>query len=140
MQNPEEIYEQGTQITKSAVNENWPGIRVLVVDNNQGLQEMLEKKFLEHNIYAVPAPDMKTAHAVIEGMEPHFIILDIHGVESFDKVINGYGPKVILYSSLYPMLPDRVKAMVLACYDKDQTEDMIKFILEKGKAEIKEIA
>lgn len=140
MQNPEEIYEQGTQITKNATNANWPGIRVLVVDGNENDQQFLEKKFLEHDIYAVPAPDMKTAHAVIEGMEPHFIILDIHGVESFDKVINGYGNKVILYSGLYPMLPDRVKTMVLACYDKNQTDEMIQFILNKAKAESKETA
>ena len=121
-----ENVKQGKAALKSAVAANWPGPKVLIVDDDLTDQSVIEKAFEAQGIIAVSVPEVGMAHRIINDMDPDFIILDIDGVPCFREIVNGHRSKTVVFSG--SVTADDVFGGVMNAFNKTDIREMVSFV------------
>jgi len=116
------------QAAQELIGKKWKGIRVLVVDDEPAICEVLELLFDREGIQAYSAPDTEYALYAAKGVRPDFIVLDVAGVGAFEDIVLEFGDRVVIFSAWAndrSRIPDWVRNSVRAVIPKPGTIDVV---------------
>lgn len=100
---------------------------VVIVEDNADDLEAQKKHFKSNGIRYCFADDCNQAYQLISLIRPDIVILDA-SVRDFEKMIEDFGPKIVIFSGAPDMVPQRLLDRVKAVFNKTDILDMVEFV------------
>lgn len=136
--NPEEHEQCSTEELTKTMNglfhSAYEGdVRVLVVDDEKSDRELMKEFFRRKGIRAQGVTVLERVWEMVKVFDPHFIVLDIRGVDDFEKIFKAFKEKIIICTSLNGDMNNTISREARACFGKKDMDKVVEYVIKETK-------
>lgn len=127
------VTEELTQSMRGLFDSAYEGIRVLVVDDEPNDRNRMKTFFRKKGIRAQAISRVERVWEMVKMFDPHFIILDIAGVDDFEKIFQTFKDRIIICTGLNGDMDNRISREAMACFSKEDLNKVVQYVINKSK-------